>query len=43
MQNRILPNELGEVISQSASNIGLLASLSVLVAILIGISTIIML
>jgi DNA-binding beta-propeller fold protein YncE len=36
-------NELGEVISQSASNIGLLASLSVLVAILIGISTIIML
>ncbi|PKO06914.1 MAG: hypothetical protein CVU41_04655 [Chloroflexi bacterium HGW-Chloroflexi-3] len=36
-------NELGEVISQSASNIGLLASLSVLVAILIGISTIIVL
>jgi DNA-binding beta-propeller fold protein YncE len=36
-------NELGEVISQSASNIGLLASLSVLVAILIGIFTIFML
>ncbi|MBE0687944.1 MAG: TIGR03663 family protein [Anaerolineaceae bacterium] len=36
-------NELGEVISQSASNIGLLASLSVLVAILIGIFTIYML
>lgn len=36
-------NELGELISQSASNIGLLANLSVLVAILIGILTIFML